>query len=76
MRITVSIDDQMMEDLRSFTNTKSKAGAVNKAIKEWLSWKKRQRIKNFKGKLKLNNHAQEGDQLDLLEIERLNDGSN
>ena len=75
MRITVSIDDQMIEDLRSFTNINSKSGAVNAALTDWLSWKKRQRIKDYRGKLKLDCQIETGNQLDLTELERLADGS-
>jgi hypothetical protein len=55
-----------------FTKARTKTEAVNKAIDEWVEYKKRRRIKTYRGKLALENNI---GQLRALDMEELNENS-
>ena len=54
MRATVSVQDDLMQDLIRFTGAATKTAAVNEAIAEWVRFKKRQKIKALRGKLHID----------------------
>ena len=55
MLITLSMDEQTIDDLRRFTKNTSKSGVVKEVIQKGISWKRQQQIKVFGGRLKLGN---------------------
>jgi Arc/MetJ family transcription regulator len=59
MRTTVTIEKEMIDELRSVTGAKSKRRAVIIAISEYLRRKKTERIMQAKGKLSFDLTADE-----------------
>jgi len=74
MRITVNIDEESITESLKLTKAKTKSSAISQAVHEWLSWKKRQEIKTFRGKLPLEDHLPESNRLETERLERLNRG--
>jgi len=74
MRITVNIDTESVAEAQKLTYAKSKSSAINQAVQEWLSWKKRQKIKSFRGKLALEDHLDETNRLEIEHLEKLKHG--
>ena len=72
MRISVTIQDHLISDLMDIAHTKNKTQAVNTAVKEWIRLKKLQKIKSFRGKLKIENNLVELRDLEISEIKGLN----
>ena len=72
MRTTINVDDKIFAKLMKFTKARTKTEAVNKAIDEWVEYKKRQRIKRYRGKLILENNIK---QLRALDVEELSDNN-
>jgi Arc/MetJ family transcription regulator len=54
MRSTVTIDNKRLNELVYETKARSKASAVNEAIREYLRRKKIERIMSMKGKLEFD----------------------
>jgi Arc/MetJ family transcription regulator len=71
MRTTVTIDDMVAGDLMRLTRAKTKTAAVNAALEEWVRWKKRQKIKELRGRLEVDGHIHDLRNLELAEIEEL-----
>lgn len=59
MRATVTIEKDILDELMTETDAKSKASAVKKAIAEYLRHRKIEKIKAMKGKLKFDKTAEE-----------------
>ncbi|OGQ47347.1 MAG: hypothetical protein A2W63_00440 [Deltaproteobacteria bacterium RIFCSPLOWO2_02_44_9] len=59
MRATVTIEKNILDELMTETDAKSKASAVKKAIAEYLRLRKIEKIKTMKGKLKFDKTAEE-----------------
>ncbi len=73
MRLTVSIENKMIEELISISGASSKTKAVNQAITEWVRWKKRQKLKNLRGKIHFESNIETLDQLDIDELKDINE---
>ena len=72
MRLTVSIENEMMEELLIMSEASSKTKAVNLAIAEWVRWKKRQKLKSLRGKIHFENDIETLNQLDIDELWEIN----
>ena len=72
MRITVTIQDRLMEELMKITDAKTKTMAVNQAVSEWLRTRKIQKIKTLRGKLSVDNTVDDLRKLELKEVDELN----
>lgn len=64
MRTTVTIPDDMLDDLMRFTDAQTRTEAVNHAVAEWVRRKKIERLRGLRGKLPL-----EGDLRRLRRLE-------
>ena len=53
MRITVGIDDKIIEKLISLTNAKNKTKAINIAIEDFLKRKRKNNLLQLRGRLHL-----------------------
>ena len=73
MRLTVTIENKTIEELMGFSGATSKTKAVNQAVVEWIRWKKRQSLKELRGKLDFEFDMKSLDQIEIEEIEDLND---
>ncbi|APF18145.1 type II toxin-antitoxin system VapB family antitoxin [Caldithrix abyssi] len=53
MRTTINIPDEIMKELLSYSQTKSKTKAVSEALKDWIRMQKIKKLKSLRGKLKI-----------------------
>ncbi len=58
-RITITLPNELIDDLLSVIEAKSKTEAVIKAIKDEIMQKKKEKIKNLAGKLDFDMSADE-----------------
>jgi metal-responsive CopG/Arc/MetJ family transcriptional regulator len=65
MRTTIVIDDNLLEELIRASNSKSRSAAINEAVSDYVSRKKREGILELKGKI----HFEEGHLERLREAE-------
>ncbi len=72
MRITVTMQDHLIDDLVKFTNASTKTQAVNKALNEWIRFKKLQKIKDLRGKLTIEHDLKSLRDLEIDEIKEIN----
>ena len=72
MRTTINIPDQIIDQLMSFSNSLTKTDAVNKAILDWVKYKKIQKIKSLRGKLDIDNNLKNQRLQEITEINELN----
>lgn len=72
MRTTINIPDQIIDQLMSFSNSLTKTDAVNKAILDWVKYKKIQKIKSLRGKLYIDNNLKNQRLQEISEINELN----
>lgn len=72
MRLTISINDDLVADILQISEYKTKTKAINMALNEWLRVKKMQKIKSLRGKLNIQNNIKELRDLEKKEIEVLN----
>lgn len=59
MRSTVTLEQEVLDELLKETNAESKASAVREAIREYLRRAKIEKIKSMKGKLEFDLTADE-----------------
>jgi Arc/MetJ family transcription regulator len=52
MRTNITIDSSLIETVQKYTGAKTKAKAAVMAMEDYLRWKRVEKIKSFKGKLK------------------------
>ncbi len=71
MRTTINIPDQIIDQLMSFSNSLTKTDAVNKAILDWVKYKKIQKIKSLRGKLDIDNNLKNQRLQEITEINEL-----
>ncbi len=71
MRTTINIPDQIIDQLMSFSNSLTKTDAVNKAILDWVKYKKIQKIKSLRGKLYIDNNLKNQRLQEITEINEL-----
>ena len=72
LRTTINIPDQIIDQLMSFSNSLTKTDAVNKAILDWVKYKKIQKIKSLRGKLYIDNNLKNQRLQEISEINELN----
>ena len=72
MRTTINIPDQIIDQLMSFSNSLTKTDAVNKAMLDWVKYKKIQKIKSLRGKLDIDNNLKNQRLQEISEINELN----
>lgn len=51
MRTTLNIRDDLIEQLLRLTGEKTRTAAVNRALREYLLWHRRQAIKGLTGRI-------------------------
>ena len=64
MRTTINVEDDILEDLMRFTGAKTRTDAVNRAIADWVRWKRILRFRAMRGKI-----AWEGDLDEMRNLE-------
>jgi Arc/MetJ family transcription regulator len=67
MRTTINVEDDILRDLMRFTAAKTRTGAVNRAVAEWVRIKRIDAFRARRGKI-----AWEGDldEMRALEVRR------
>ena len=53
MRTTLDIDEKLLVEVGKLTNEKSKSKAVNKALDEYVRWRKIEELRSLAGKIDL-----------------------
>ena len=71
MRITLDIDDELLESIVEATGEKNKSKAVNAALKEYIRRKHVQELIDSWGKIIVDDYTEEMDRLDLQRQEYL-----
>ena len=71
MRITLNIDDELLESVLEATGEKGKSRAVNAALREYIRRKHVQELIDSFGKIIVDDHSEEFDRLDLERQEYL-----
>jgi Arc/MetJ family transcription regulator len=71
MRTTVTIPDEVLEDLMSFTEASTRTEAVNRAVVEWVRLRKIQGIRSLRGKLSFDRDIEEIRRADIEELNGL-----
>lgn len=51
MRTTVTVPDSVLGELMKLTGTKTRTEAVNRALSEWMRWRRLSRLIALRGKL-------------------------
>lgn len=77
MRTTVTIPDELLEDLMRFSEARTRTDAVNRAVAEWVRRRRVDEIRSLRGKLSFDIGVEEIRALDLEEqgdLERRGDG--
>jgi Arc/MetJ family transcription regulator len=54
MRTTVTLGDDVAQDLMTLTSARTRTEAVNEALKDWVRWKKIDRLRSLRGKLAID----------------------
>ncbi len=72
MRITATINDNVVMEVKELTGARTKTEAVNLALSEWIRLKKLSLIKELRGKIKISSDHDELESLEIKEIEELN----
>jgi len=72
MRITATISDDMVMEVKDLTGARTKTEAVNMALSEWIRLKKLSRIKELRGKIQIVSNKDDMNSLEIKELEELN----
>jgi len=73
MRLIVTIASKTVEELMDYSSASSKSEAVNQAVEEWIGWKKRQNIKELRGKLDFDFDVKPLDQIEIEQYKQIKD---
>ncbi len=73
MRTTINVPDQIIDQLMALSDVSTKTEAVNKAILDWVKFKKIQKLKSLRGKLKIENYVDNQRLQEINEIDELNE---
>ncbi len=73
MRITVTMQDQLISDLMEISHARNKTQAVKTAIKDWIRTKKRDQIKALRGKIQIENNLNGLNELEIEELKALDE---
>jgi len=69
MRTTINIPDGLFSELYSLSDAETKTAAVNKALLEWIHYKKKQKLLALKGKVVLLDNISELRKSEIRELE-------
>jgi Arc/MetJ family transcription regulator len=69
MRTTVNIADDVLQELMHLRGERTRTGAVNRALAEWVRWKRIEALKALRGKLKTNASIKRLREMELRELE-------
>jgi len=72
MRTTVNLRDDIFDELMRLTQERTRTSAVNKALAEWVRWKKIAAIKALRGKLRVEGDIETLREREIAELEGLN----
>ena len=59
MRTTLNISEEILRETIAITNSKTKSGAINQALNEFIRRKRLERLINLRGKIHLKNNWKE-----------------
>lgn len=71
MRTTVTIPDEVLEDLMRYTEARTRTEAVNWVISEWVRRRKIEEFKSLRGKVWFEGDIDELRALDIQELKDL-----
>ena len=71
MRTTMRLDDGLIKELMKVTGARTKTEAIHLAIAEFIRRKKLEELKALSGKVRIANHWQELEELELKQQEKL-----
>lgn len=71
MRVTVSIDNEALQDLLQITHAKKKAAAISQAIESYLREQKINLLLNLRGKLKIKDNLKDIKKSELKKLAKL-----
>jgi len=71
MRTTMRLDDGLIKELMKVTGARTKTEAIHLAIAEFIRRKKLEALKALSGKVRIANHWQELEELELKQQEKL-----
>ena len=54
MRTTINVEDEIFKDIMRLTEAKTKTEAVNKALAEYVRFRKKQDLLSLSGKIKID----------------------
>jgi Arc/MetJ family transcription regulator len=54
MRTTVTLGDDVARELMALTSARTRTEAVNQALRDWVRWKKLDRLRALRGKLAID----------------------
>ncbi|MBI2467449.1 MAG: type II toxin-antitoxin system VapB family antitoxin [Candidatus Rokubacteria bacterium] len=67
MRTTMSLDDRLVKELMRVTGAKTRTAAIHLAISEFVRRKKLEGLKALTGKIRIADHWQELEEIELKE---------
>jgi len=68
MQMIVNLPDETLIELLQFTQTQNQAEAIQLTIQDWLHYQKRQKIKQLRGQLEIDDNIEQLRQLELKEL--------
>jgi Arc/MetJ family transcription regulator len=66
MRTTITIQDEILQELMKHTNAKTRTEAVNKALVDWVKRLKTEKLRSLRGKFQIEDNW---DKLRALEVQ-------
>lgn len=69
MRTTLTIGDDILEDLMRFSKAKTRTEAVRLALAEWVRRKRIEKLKSLRGKLPIEGDLEKLRELEMEETE-------
>jgi len=69
MRTTLTISDDILEDLMRFSKAKTRTEAVRLALAEWVRRKRIEKLKSLRGKLPIEGNLEKLRELETEETE-------
>jgi len=70
MRTTLTIQDELIEKLMKYTNSKTRTEAVNRALEDWVKHLKIEKLRGLRGKLYMEDNWEELRSLETQEKRR------
>jgi Arc/MetJ family transcription regulator len=69
LRTTVTIPDEVLEDLMRFSGVKTRTAAVNHAVVEWVRRQKIEELRSLRGKVEFDGPLENVRHADIEELE-------